>query len=63
MNGYNLYLKYSFKRIRQSFDSFLGFDVWYNLYLKYSFKRIKFMLCMNANLSMYCKARFSDLIL
>jgi len=29
MNEYNLYVIYSFKRIRQSFDSSLGFDVWW----------------------------------
>jgi hypothetical protein len=29
MSGFNLYLKYSFKRIRQSPDTSFGFDIWW----------------------------------
>jgi hypothetical protein len=35
MTECNLYLKYFFKRIRQSSDSFLGFDIWWlDLFVK-----------------------------
>jgi len=51
MIGYNLYLKYSFKRIRQSSDSSIGFDIlWLDLFVKWSqdlcFARTRILLCI-----------------
>ena len=59
MTRYNFYLKYSFKRIRQSSDSFIGLIYSDLIYLR----NPRFVLCKNANFDVYCEARFDNLML
>ena len=59
---YNLCLKYSFKKIKQS-SCFFFYWIWYiMIWFIYKIKPI-FMLYKKSNLNMYCEMRFDDLIL
>jgi len=61
MNGYNLYVIYSFKKNM----AILWFFPWIWCMVTWFIWVIKprFVLCKNANLGVYCEARFDDLML
>jgi len=64
MTEYNPYLKYSFKRIKQSSNSPLGFDIWWlNLFVKSNKSNQDLCFARNLNLGVHCEARFGDLML